>query len=59
MSPTFWQFGIGLMLVLAVLFARRGLLGLAEDAGAISPGEARRDRRADVKGLIAASARST
>ena len=31
-SPTFWQFGIGLMLVLAVLFARRGLLGLLEDA---------------------------
>lgn len=31
MSPTFWLFGIGLMLVLAVLFARRGLLGLAED----------------------------
>ena len=30
LSPTFWQFGIGLMLVLAVLFARRGLLGLAE-----------------------------
>jgi branched-chain amino acid transport system permease protein len=33
LSPTFWQFGIGLMLVLAVLFARRGLLGLIEDAG--------------------------
>jgi branched-chain amino acid transport system permease protein len=32
-SPTFWQFGIGLLLVLAVLFARRGLLGLIEDAG--------------------------
>jgi branched-chain amino acid transport system permease protein len=32
LSPTFWQFGIGLMLVLAVLFARRGLLGLLEDA---------------------------
>lgn len=31
MSPTFWQFGIGLMLILAVLFAGRGLLGLAED----------------------------
>ena len=25
LSPTFWQFGIGLMLVLVVLFARRGL----------------------------------
>jgi branched-chain amino acid transport system permease protein len=33
LSPTFWQFGIGLMLVLAVLFARRGLLGLIEQAG--------------------------
>jgi branched-chain amino acid transport system permease protein len=32
-SPTFWQFGIGLLLVLAVLFARRGVLGLFEDAG--------------------------
>lgn len=32
MSPTFWQFGIGLMLILAVMFAGRGLLGLAEDA---------------------------
>ena len=32
MSPTFWQFGIGLMLVLAVMFASRGLLGLAETA---------------------------
>ena len=34
LSPTFWQLGIGLMLVLVVLFARRGLLGLLEDAGA-------------------------
>jgi len=33
LSPTFWQFGIGLLLVLAVLFARRGLLGLVEDLG--------------------------
>jgi branched-chain amino acid transport system permease protein len=32
-SPTFWQFGIGLMLVLAVLFARRGLLGPLENLG--------------------------
>jgi len=32
MSPTFWQFGIGLMLVLAVLFAHRGLLGVITDA---------------------------
>jgi branched-chain amino acid transport system permease protein len=34
MSPTFWQFGIGLLLVLAMLFARRGLLGLIENAAA-------------------------
>ncbi len=32
LSPTFWQFGIGLLLVLAVLFARRGVLGLLEQA---------------------------
>jgi branched-chain amino acid transport system permease protein len=31
LSPTFWQFGIGLVLILAVLFAPRGLAGLAED----------------------------
>jgi branched-chain amino acid transport system permease protein len=30
--PEYWQFGIGLVLVLTVLFARRGLLGLIEDA---------------------------
>jgi len=34
LSPTFWQFGIGLLLVLVVLFARRGVLGLIESAGA-------------------------
>jgi branched-chain amino acid transport system permease protein len=33
LSPTFWQFGIGLLLVLGVLFAPRGLLGLLENAG--------------------------
>ena len=32
LSPTFWQLGIGLLLVLAVLFARRGLMGLIEQA---------------------------
>lgn len=32
-SPEFWQFGVGLLLVVAVLFARRGLLGLFEDLG--------------------------
>jgi branched-chain amino acid transport system permease protein len=31
LSPTFWQLGVGLLLVLAVLFARRGLIGLGED----------------------------
>jgi len=35
LSPTFWQLGIGLLLVLAVLFARRGLLGLLEDASGV------------------------
>jgi branched-chain amino acid transport system permease protein len=35
LSPTFWQLGIGLLLVLAVLFARRGLIGLAGDARAL------------------------
>lgn len=38
MSPTFWQFGIGILLVLTVLFARRGLLGLAEDTGGMRLG---------------------
>ena len=33
LSPEFWQFGIGLLLVLTVLFARRGLLGLVEELG--------------------------
>jgi branched-chain amino acid transport system permease protein len=33
LSPAFWQFGIGLLLVLAVLFAPRGLLGFAERLG--------------------------
>jgi branched-chain amino acid transport system permease protein len=33
LSPAFWQFGTGLLLVLTVLFARRGLLGLFEDLG--------------------------
>lgn len=32
--PQYWQLGIGLVLVLTVLFARRGLLGLIEDASA-------------------------
>ncbi len=32
-SPQYWQFSVGLLLVLTVLFARRGLLGLLEDTG--------------------------
>ena len=32
LSPEFWEFGIGLLLVLTVLFARRGLFGLVETA---------------------------
>jgi branched-chain amino acid transport system permease protein len=31
-GPQYWQFAVGLLLVLTVLFARRGLLGLFEDA---------------------------
>lgn len=30
LSPEFWEFGVGLLLVLTVLFARRGLLGVLE-----------------------------
>jgi branched-chain amino acid transport system permease protein len=32
-GPQYWQFAVGLLLVLTVLFARRGLLGLIEGAG--------------------------
>lgn len=31
LSPEFWEFGLGLVLVLVVLFFRRGLLGAIED----------------------------
>jgi branched-chain amino acid transport system permease protein len=31
LSPEFWEFGVGAVLVLTVLFARRGLAGLLED----------------------------
>ena len=31
--PAYWEMGIGLLLVLTVLFARRGLLGIAENIG--------------------------
>ncbi|MGE5145308.1 MAG: branched-chain amino acid ABC transporter permease [Candidatus Eiseniibacteriota bacterium] len=30
--PQYWQLGIGAILILVVMFARRGLLGVAEDA---------------------------
>lgn len=33
LAPAFWQAGVGLLLIFAVLFARRGILGLFEDAG--------------------------
>jgi branched-chain amino acid transport system permease protein len=33
LSPAFWQASIGLLLIVAVLFARRGILGLFEDIG--------------------------
>jgi branched-chain amino acid transport system permease protein len=32
LSPTYWLFGLGLVLVLTVVFAPRGLLGVMEDA---------------------------
>lgn len=35
LSPEFWEFGVGLALVLAVLFARRGLLGLLGGLGRV------------------------
>jgi len=35
LSPEFWQFGVGFVLVLVVLFARRGLFGLLEDLSAV------------------------
>jgi branched-chain amino acid transport system permease protein len=41
-SPTFWQFGIGLLLVLTVLFARRGLLGVREDLWQMVAGRVKR-----------------
>nr|MCS5607912.1 branched-chain amino acid ABC transporter permease [Alphaproteobacteria bacterium] len=31
LSPEFWEFGIGLLLVVVVLFFRQGLLGALED----------------------------
>jgi branched-chain amino acid transport system permease protein len=34
-SPEFWEFGVGLVLVLTVLFARQGLLGLLSDLGRV------------------------
>ncbi len=33
LSPTFWQFGIGLLLLVTVIFARQGILGLLEKSG--------------------------
>ena len=42
LSPEFWQFGVGLVLVLAVLFWRGGLLGLADLAlRRLRPGSSR------------------
>ena len=52
LSPAFWQFGIGLLLVLAVLFARRGLLGMVEDASKYFTKRRSRDRAAlEVQGF--------
>ena len=33
MSPEFWQFGIGALLVFTVMFARTGLFGIIESIG--------------------------
>jgi len=35
LSPEFWEFGVGLVLVLTVLFARDGLLGLVSRTGRV------------------------
>jgi branched-chain amino acid transport system permease protein len=40
-SPAFWQFGIGLLLVLTVTLARRGLFGILESAGGYFRGRAK------------------
>jgi branched-chain amino acid transport system permease protein len=36
LSPEFWEFGVGLVLVLTVLFARDGLLGLCSRMGRVN-----------------------
>jgi branched-chain amino acid transport system permease protein len=36
LSPEFWEFGVGLVLVLTVLFARDGLLGLFSRTGRVN-----------------------
>lgn len=42
LSPIYWQFGVGLLLVLTVLFAPRGLLGLGQDIVGLFSKEDRR-----------------
>jgi len=37
LSPEFWEFGVGLVLVLTVLFARDGLLGLCSRTDRVNP----------------------
>lgn len=45
-NPEFWQFGIGLLLVLAMLFARRGLFGILQDvSGSLARARKRMSRR--------------
>jgi branched-chain amino acid transport system permease protein len=47
LSPTFWQFGIGLLLLVTVIFARQGILGLLQDLGGLrAAGKAVRERSA-------------
>ena len=57
LSPTFWQLGIGLLLVVTVLFARRGLLGIGEDIGTLlggkfKPGKSAKARAAGPRRLV-------
>ena len=40
-NPVYWQFWLGLLLVVVVLFARGGILGALDGARAIACAEAR------------------
>ena len=55
-EPVYWYFWIGLLMVLVVVFARGGVLGLVERSGPMSDGEPRR-RRSKLAGCARALAR--